>query len=36
MAAELEVFRLVDHTHAPAADPAKDAVMGDRLADHWC
>ena len=31
VATQLEVFRLVDHTHAPAADPAEDAVMGDRL-----
>ena len=31
VATELHVFRLVDHTHAPAADPAEDAVMGDRL-----
>ena len=31
VATELEVFRLVHHTHAPAADPAEDAVMGNRL-----
>ena len=31
MATELEVFRLVHHTHAPATDLAEDAVMGDRL-----
>jgi hypothetical protein len=31
MATELEVFSLVDHTHAPAADLAEDAVMGNRL-----
>jgi hypothetical protein len=41
MATELEVFRIVDHTHSPAADPAEDAVMGDRSTDglggrvHW-
>ena len=38
---ELKVFGLVDHTHTPTADPAADAVMGDRLAHglggtgHW-
>src|ERR1700730_10079979 len=26
VATELEVFRLVPHTHAPAADPAEDTV----------
>jgi hypothetical protein len=31
VATELEVFRLVDYAHAPAADPAEDAVMGNRL-----
>ncbi len=31
VATELQVFCLVHHTHAPAADPAEDAVMGDRL-----
>jgi len=31
MATELQVFRLVHNAHAPAADPAEDAVMGDRL-----
>ena len=41
VATELEVFRLVHHTHAPAADLAEDAVMGNRLPDglggrgHW-
>ena len=41
VATEFQVFRLVNHTHAPAADPAEDAVMGDRLTDglgrssHW-
>jgi hypothetical protein len=41
VATELKVFRLVHNTHAPAADPAEDAVMGDRLPDglgrngHW-
>jgi hypothetical protein len=28
---ELEVFRLIDHAHAPTADLAEDAVMGNRL-----
>jgi hypothetical protein len=28
---ELEVFGLVDDTHAPAADPTEDTVMGNRL-----
>ena len=38
---ELEVFCLIDHTHAPAADLAQDAVMGNRLTyglgrdTHW-
>ena len=31
VATELEVFRFVDHTHAPAADLADDAVMGNRV-----
>ncbi len=41
VATELEVFRLVDHAHAPAADLAEDAVMGNRLPHglggrgHW-
>ena len=41
VATELEVFRLVHHTHAPAADLAEDAVMGNRLPHglggrgHW-
>src|ERR1700736_2956788 len=41
VATELQVFRLVDHTHAPAADLAEDAVMGNRLPHglggrgHW-
>jgi hypothetical protein len=30
VATQLQVFRFVDHTHAPAADLADDAVMGDR------
>jgi hypothetical protein len=28
---QLQVFRLVNHTHAPASDLAQDAVMGDCL-----
>jgi hypothetical protein len=41
VATELEVFSLVHHAHAPAADPAEDAVMGHRLPHglggrgHW-
>jgi len=41
VATELEVFRFVHDTHAPAADPAEDAVMGNRLPNglggrgHW-
>jgi hypothetical protein len=31
MATESEVFRFLDHTHAPATDPAEDAVIGNRL-----
>jgi hypothetical protein len=30
-AAEFEIFRLIHHAHAPTADPAEDAVMGDSL-----
>ncbi len=41
VATELEVFRLVHHTHTAAADLAEDAVMGNRLTHglggrgHW-
>src|SRR5579864_1387849 len=41
VATQLEVFRFVYHTHAPAADLADDAVMGNRLSHglggrgHW-
>ena len=41
VATKLEVFSLVDDTHAAAADPAEDAVMGNRLTHglggrgHW-
>ena len=41
VAPELQVFRLVHHTHAAAADPAEDAVMRNRLTQgfgrsgHW-
>ncbi len=31
VATELEVFRFIHNTHAPAADPAEDAVMRNRL-----
>ena len=33
VAAELQVFGLVNHTHAAAADLADDAVMGNRPPD---
>ena len=33
-ATELEVFRLVHHTHAPAAELLDDAVVRDGLTDH--
>src|SRR5208282_2168730 len=41
VATEFQVFRFVHHTHAPTADPAEDAVMGNRLPHglrrrgHW-
>src|ERR1700739_3559359 len=41
VATKLKVFRLINHTHAPAADLAQDAVMGDGLtygigrSSHW-
>jgi hypothetical protein len=41
VAAQLQVFRLVDHTHTAATDLAEDAVMGNRLPHglggrgHW-
>jgi len=41
VATELEVFRLIYHTHAPTADLAEDAVVGNRLPHglggrrHW-
>jgi hypothetical protein len=34
VATELQVFGFVDDAHAPAADLAEDAVMGNRL-PHW-
>ena len=34
MAAQLEVFRFVDHTHAAATKLFQDAVVGDGLPDH--
>jgi hypothetical protein len=33
--AELNVFRFVDHTHAPATDFAQYAVVGERLPERW-
>jgi hypothetical protein len=41
VATEFQVFRLVHYTHAPATDPAEDAVMRNRLPHglgergHW-
>jgi hypothetical protein len=41
VAIQLEVFRLIHNAHAPTADLAQDAVMGNRLPDglggcsHW-
>ncbi len=41
VATELQVFRLIHQTHAPTADLAEDAVMGNRLphglgrSGHW-
>jgi hypothetical protein len=41
MATELQVFRLIHDTHAPTANLAEDAVMGNRLpyglggCAHW-
>ena len=34
MAAEADVFCLVDHPHPPAAQFFQDAVMADGFADH--
>ena len=31
VATELEVFRLIHDTHSVTANPAEDAVMGNRL-----
>jgi hypothetical protein len=33
VATELQVFRLIHHTHATAANLAEDAVVGNRLPD---
>jgi hypothetical protein len=35
MATELEVFHLINNTHPPTANIAKDAVMGNRLPTGW-
>jgi len=34
MPTEAEIFGLIDHTHASAAELAQHAVVGDGLADH--
>ena len=34
VAAQLEVFRFVDHTHPPAAQLRENAVMRNGFADH--
>src|ERR1700736_4767960 len=34
VAAELQVFRLIHHTHTATAEFLEDAVMRDGLADH--
>src|SRR5215469_3684678 len=34
-AMQLQVLSLVDHTHPAATQLLDDAVMGDRLPDHW-
>lgn len=40
-AAQLQVFSFIHHTHPAAPDPARDAVMGNRLphglrgSRHW-
>jgi hypothetical protein len=34
-AAELDVFGLVDHTHAAAAEFLDDTIVRDGLADHF-
>ena len=33
-AGELEVFRLVDHTHPTAAELLNDSIVGNDLAEH--
>src|SRR5215831_4272293 len=35
MALQLQVFGLIDHTHATATEFPDDTVMCDCLADHW-
>ena len=34
-AAELGIFSLIDHTHPTAAQPLDDAVVRNRLTDHF-
>jgi hypothetical protein len=34
-AVQLEVFRLVDHAHAPTTELLDQAVVRNGLADHW-
>ncbi|MGA8308776.1 MAG: hypothetical protein WB755_02010 [Terriglobales bacterium] len=36
VAAELEVFRFIDHTHPAAPKFLDDAVVRDGPANHWC
>ena len=32
---EADVFGLIDHSHSPAAQKLEDAVVRDRLTDHF-
>ncbi len=35
VAAEFEILRLIDHAHTTASEFSQDAIVGDRLADHY-